>query len=200
MKRAATLGIAGLASLGMLSACTTPPASSDPTTTVAPTPAPHVQNTTAVPMTGRLADGTGAVQGTFTLREVVEQSGGMAAVGTFTGTVTDAAGTVTEGSQELTIPVEATTSPAPAAAGTETAADCPILHLNLAPLHLDLLGLVVDLNRVVLDIVATPGAGALLGNLLCTVTGLLDGLGTLAQIIAIINQIIAFLGSLAPAA
>jgi len=45
----------------------------------------------------------------------------------------------------------------------------------LGPLDLNLLGLEVHLNRVVLDIVAVPGAGNLLGNLLCAVAGLLDG-------------------------
>ena len=43
--------------------------------------------------------------------------------------------------------------------------------------HLDLLGLNVDLNQVVLNITAVPGAGNLLGNLLCSVAGLLDGSG-----------------------
>jgi hypothetical protein len=54
---------------------------------------------------------------------------------------------------------------------------CDILHLVLGPLDLDLLGLVVHLDKVVLDITAVPGAGALLGNLLCAVVGLLDGTG-----------------------
>jgi hypothetical protein len=35
----------------------------------------------------------------------------------------------------------------------------------------------VHLDKVVLDITAVPGAGALLGNLLCAVVGLLDGTG-----------------------
>ena len=52
-----------------------------------------------------------------------------------------------------------------------------MLHLVLGPLDLDLLGLVVHLDKVVLDITAVPGAGALLGNLLCAVVGLLDGTG-----------------------
>lgn len=54
---------------------------------------------------------------------------------------------------------------------------CDILFLDLGPLHLDLLGLVVDLSDVQLDIHAVPGAGNLLGNLLCSVAGLLDGPG-----------------------
>ena len=49
------------------------------------------------------------------------------------------------------------------------------LHLELGPLDLDLLGLVVHLDPVHLDITAVPGAGNLLGNLLCAVAGLLDG-------------------------
>lgn len=52
---------------------------------------------------------------------------------------------------------------------------CPILHLELGPLDLDLLGLRVQLNQVVLDVTAIPGPGNLLGNLLCAVAGLLDG-------------------------
>ena len=44
---------------------------------------------------------------------------------------------------------------------------CTILTLDLDPLHLDLLGLVVDLAPVNLDVTAVPGAGNLLGSLLC---------------------------------
>ncbi len=65
----------------------------------------------------------------------------------------------------------------PVASGTVSPArgqSCDILNLVLGPLDLNLLGLEVHLNRVVLDIVATPGAGNLLGNLLCAVAGLLD--------------------------
>jgi hypothetical protein len=53
---------------------------------------------------------------------------------------------------------------------------CPILHLDLGPLDLNLLGLRVHLNEVVLDITAEPGPGNLLGNLLCAIAGLLDGI------------------------
>jgi len=76
------------------------------------------------------------------------------------------------------------------------AATCPILHLVLGPLDLDLLGLQVHLNQVVLDIVAVSGAGNLLGNLLCSVAGLLDGGplgGLLGQLNSLLNQILAAL-------
>lgn len=51
---------------------------------------------------------------------------------------------------------------------------CEILNLRLGPINLDLLGLVVRTNRINLRIDAVPGAGNLLGNLLCAITGLID--------------------------
>lgn len=39
-----------------------------------------------------------------------------------------------------------------------------------------------------------PGAGNLLGNLLCAVVNLLNGAGALAQIANLLNQILALLG------
>jgi hypothetical protein len=57
----------------------------------------------------------------------------------------------------------------------EEPASCPILDLQLGPLDLDLLGLRVQLNQVDLNISAEPGPGNLLGNLLCAVVSLLDG-------------------------
>ena len=72
-------------------------------------------------------------------------------------------------------------------------ATCDILSLVLAPLDLDLLGLQVHLDRVVLNIVAVSGAGNLLGNLLCAVTGLLDQGGLLTQVSQILNAILALL-------
>jgi hypothetical protein len=53
---------------------------------------------------------------------------------------------------------------------------CPILNLDLGPLDLNLLGLRVQLNQTLLDITAEPGPNNLLGNLLCAITALLDGL------------------------
>ena len=71
-------------------------------------------------------------------------------------------------------------------------ATCDILHLVLAPLDLNLLGLKVHLDRVVLNIVAASGAGNLLGNLLCAVTGLLDGGlgGQLGLLTTLLNRIL----------
>ena len=57
-----------------------------------------------------------------------------------------------------------------------------------------MLGLVIDLNEVNLDITAVPGAGNLLGNLLCAVAGLFDGGDPLGQIAALLNQLLTGLG------
>lgn len=88
---------------------------------------------------------------------------------------------------------QATDASAPA---TRERAACDVLHLVLGPLDLDLLGLQVHLDRVVLDIVAQPGPGNLLGNLLCAVAGLLDdGLGgVLGRVTRLLNRILGRLG------
>ena len=71
----------------------------------------------------------------------------------------------------------------------------------LGPLHLNLLGLVVDLNQITLNVTAIPGAGNLLGNLLCDVSNLLNTGGTLstlennlAGLVGILNGILGDLG------
>jgi len=145
-------------------------------------------DTTTAPVTGTLVDATGAVTGTFDVQNIVEQDGTLHAVGTFTGTVTDAAGNSTHGTQQLAIPVDL----------AQSAGSCQILDLVLGPLDLNLLGLQVHLDTVHLNITAQSGPGELVGNLLCAIAGLLDGglpLNTvLGQIAALLNQLLAILG------
>lgn len=79
----------------------------------------------------------------------------------------------------------------------QVSGSCQILTLTLGPLDLNLLGLVVHLNQIVLNITALPGAGNLLGNLLCDVANLLNGGGPLSTLLAnlsnLLNQILAAL-------
>ena len=125
--------------------------------------------------------------GTFTLTRFANINGVVNGVGTLVGTVTTSQGPVSI-VRTLAIPVRI----GDASAQQVTAqATCDILHLELGPLDLDLLGLVVHLNQIVLDIDAQSGAGNLLGNLLCAVTGLLDNPSGLAQLL---NQILAIIG------
>jgi hypothetical protein len=146
---------------------------------------------TATPTTIQINDpqaGGGSVVGTFDVTKFANQNGTLTAIGTFTGTVTDAAGTATTGTQQLALPVNL----------AQSTGSCQILDLVLGPLDLDLLGLQVHLDQVHLNITAQSGPGNLLGNLLCAVAGLLDGPtglnAVLTQIAALLNQILAVLG------
>ena len=139
------------------------------TAMIAPVATVHAQQTppTATPITIPIVSTFtgGSFNGAFTLQRFVAQNGVVSAVGVLTGTATNTAtGAVTSIVRNITLPI----------IGAQTTATCQILHLDLGPLHLTLLGLNVDLSEVVLDITATPGPGNLLGNLLCSVAGLLD--------------------------
>ena len=60
----------------------------------------------------------------------------------------------------------------------------------------------VNLSAISLDITAVPGAGKLLGNLLCAVANLLNGTGVgslsglLTQINQILNTVLAIIGTI----
>jgi hypothetical protein len=73
-------------------------------------------------------------------------------------------------------------------------AACPVLDLSLGPVDLNLLGLEVSLDNcsggpVTLDITAVPGAGNLLGNLICALTNALNGGANINGILAILQHI-----------
>ena len=143
----------------------------------------------AIPVVGAV---TGTVVGTFTgtatITRFARVNDSIVAIGTLTGTVANAAGQVVQSlATNFAVPVNRPD------AITAQPASCEILNLVLGPLHLDLLGLVIDLNQVVLNITAVAGAGNLLGNLLCAVTGLLDGGGSATQIVNLLNGILAAL-------
>ena len=138
--------------------------------------APADSPLTAIPVTGTLPDG-GAFAGTLTITEVAAQGGRLLGSGTLVGT---AEGTpVTQSVEGLDL-------------GISAPASCDILNLDLGPLYLDLLGLVVDLSPVDLDITGLTGDGKLVGNLLCAITGLLDGPdgGLLANLLAQLNALL----------
>ena len=116
-----------------------------------------------IPVTGNTPTG-GSLTGDLDVQRFVRQGNQLVAQGVLNGTLTQSGVTQALTNVPVTLPVAL-----PQARGT-----CRILHLVLGPLDLDLLGLEVHLNRVVLDIVARPGPGRLLGNLLCAIAGLLD--------------------------
>jgi hypothetical protein len=156
---------------------------------------------------GVAADGT-EFNGTFTLKRFDARDGVLYAIGRLEGQLGER-----NVHKNVRLPVNgAVSDPIPASKvnGTSgvaqppvpTPGSCPILTLDLGPLDLDLLGLRVALSQINLLIEAIPGAGNLLGNLLCAVAGLLDpgpvGLPGLIQglLDAIANLLNGLLGGL----
>lgn len=170
---------------GAVAALPASPASAEPpaaATAQAPLP-----SDATLPVVGTLQDGT-AFTGelsnlaTDVVGDVVQLSG------TITGTGLPTGGT------SFTAPIQDLTTGGTDGPGNR--AGCSILNLDLGPLNLDLLGLVVDLSAISLDVTAVPGAGNLLGNLLCAVAGLLDnpGGGPLAGIANLLERLLDALG------
>jgi hypothetical protein len=84
--------------------------------------------------------------------------------------------------------------------GTQPGA-CDILNLAVGPLDLNLLGLNVHLDDcddgpVTVDITAQPGAGKLLGNLLCGVAGLLDNPSSPNAVANLLSRVTGLIGGL----
>ena len=144
--------------------------------------------TSAVKGTFTNSDGTGTFSGTFTPQKFSVVNGVLRATGMLEGTLTDANGT-SLGTVNQTVTDSVNTSRA-----ANAAVGCQVLNLVLGPLNLNLLGLVVTLNQVTLNITAVPGAGNLLGNLLCAVVNLLNGTGGLTSLSSLLNEILAALG------
>ena len=125
--------------------------------------------------------GTQVFEGTFTLDRVIARGSELFGLGTLAGTVTKGTST-----QEISRAVQ---MPLDLASG----AVCTVLDLTLGPLDLNLLGLRVELSQIDLLITAIPGA--LLGDLLCAVSGLLSGGGAANAIAKLLNEIPASSGN-----
>lgn len=136
-----------------------------------------------LPVTGTLADG-GTFTGLLDITSLEVVDGVLTASGTLTGTATQGT-VVTQITQQFT----------DVALGIldTGGAVCDILQLDIGPIDLDLLGLVVNLSPISLNVDAVPGAGNLLGNLLCAVAGLLDGPAPLGNLL---NNLLGILNGL----
>jgi hypothetical protein len=147
---------------------------------------PDVQgNKTTTNVHGK-ADNGAVFNGKYKVNSFEQRDGQLFAVGDLTGKLSNtgqgAAQDVTQAG--VAMPVDL----------AQSTASCQILDLVLGPLNLDLLGLVVHLDVVHLNITAVPGAGNLLGNLLCAVAGLLDQ--SPLDLGAILQQLLGILGAL----
>ena len=142
------------------------------------------------PVNGTTEDGR-KVKGTFTPSEFKAVDDALVVTGTLKGKI-HGKGAPKAFEKEITTPVESASVGAPSAG--KAVAGCDILNLVLGPLDLNILGLEVHLDTVVLDIIAQPGPGQLLGNLLCAVAGLLDGAGGLGGVLGdLLNQLVGLL-------
>jgi hypothetical protein len=149
--------------------------------------------TTAVPfaktlsITGKSSSGKKIKNATFTVQSFSRKGGKLVANGVARGTFKG---------QSFKRSVSAPVSNPTVAGGAKTSQlppipnSCQVLNLVLGPITLNLLGLVVRTNQINVRIDAVPGAGNLLGNLLCGITnalnpGSLSGtpLGQLSQIL-----------------
>jgi len=127
---------------------------------------------------------TSVFDGVFSVSEFAIQRGQVVALGTLSGTGVNP--------DSMEVLVDAVPLAVPFINGI-TGATCEILTLVLGPLHLELLGLVVDLSQVELEI--TGETGSLLGDLLCSIAGLLSGNGgALGRLRNLLNQIFGLLG------
>lgn len=205
MMRTRTITMATL--LAMLTALLVGPAAAEPTTAGSKDALLEAE---PAPVTGTTENG-GTFEGTFTLKRFKVSDTTLYAEGTLEGTVSDPSFKKTKSvKKKVRLPVTgANNGEAQVTAGQAFTASqglaaqqqaCEILSLTLGPLDLDLLGLRVQLDQVQLDITAVPGAGNLLGNLLCSVAGLLDpgsGLSNLLNnlltgIANLLNQLLGF--------
>ena len=116
--------------------------------------------------------------GTYGIQRFVARDGKPYAVGTLKGTL--AGHHVTRYGVMMPASLNQNPNASPSRAGHAAAANCQVLNLVLGAIHLNLLGLVVNLGGnggtgpITLNITAVPGAGNLLGNLLCGVSNLLN--------------------------
>ncbi len=142
--------------------------------------------------------GGGTLGGTFTPLKFKNKDGVAQVKGVLNGVITNADGSKSKFTAIRSLELKKVNGQKLSSLATGTAANaaaCDVLNLVLGPLDLNVLGLEVHLKQVVLDIIAVPGA--LLGDLLCAVAGLLSGgvLGNLlGQLVGILNDILEQLG------
>src|ERR1700742_3895138 len=126
--------------------------------------------TKTVKLTGKAKNGK-KFSGTYTIQRFAHSGDKLYAVGTVKGRLKGR--NVKRTNVRIPVTLQrhgATTSQAP----NPTPGACQILDLVLQPIDLNLLGLHVATSRIEALVEAVPGANALLGNLLCGITGILD--------------------------
>jgi hypothetical protein len=148
------------------------PSNTTSTSTALPIP------TQDIPLIGGFANG--AFTGVFSIVQFIQSGGGIMAVGTLTGTLTDLAGNVigTVPGTQIQLPV------------TQIGGNCNELHIELGSSNVDLLGSVVQVEQSGVDISADAG----IGSLLCSITSLLNVPALTFLAIGLLNTLLGLLG------
>jgi hypothetical protein len=159
------------------------------------------QQPATTPLTKKVAvTGTKGFTGTYTIDRFTSRNGKLVAVGTLKGKMRKKGATLRVTRKNVVMPAAATgagpATPAKAAQVPPIPGACQVLNLVLGPINLNLLGLVVRTNQINVRIDAVPGAGNLLGNLLCAITGILNPTGALGQLTGAINNLAAALNAI----
>jgi hypothetical protein len=143
-----------------------------------------------VPVTGEAKNGKQFV-GTYTIKRFVHYDEQAFAVGTLRGELKNRS--VVRRGVKMPVDIEALGETAQLPPLPIPTQPCTILRLRIGPIFLDLLGLQIRTNTIRLRIVAVPGPGNLLGNLLCAIANLLNpSAGTpLAQQVQVLNALLA---------
>jgi len=154
----------------------------------------------ATPLTKTVAlTGTKHFKGTYTIDRFTTRNGKLVAVGNLRGTMRKKGKTKRVAKNAVIMPASvAGAGPASLAKASQLPpipGACQVLNLSLAPINLNLLGLSVRTNQIDVRIDAIPGGG-LLGDLLCSVTNLLNPTGALGQLTGALNNLAAALNAL----
>jgi hypothetical protein len=141
-----------------------------------------------VPVTGQAKNGK-QFAGTYAIKRFVERKGQAWAVGTLRGKLKHRPVVRRNVKMPASVVVPAQTSAQP----LPTPGGCQVLNLVLGPINLNLLGLRVATNEIRLLVEAVPGAGNLVGNLLCAVTNLLNPSANtpLSRLVQVLNALLA---------
>jgi hypothetical protein len=159
------------------------------------------------PLTKKLAiTGTKGFKGSYTIDRFTTRNGKAVAVGTLRGTLRKNGKTKTVKRSGVIMPAAVTGAGPKDLTGATTSQalpdlpnSCQVLNLTLQPITLNLLGLVVRTNLINVRIDAIPSmfpGGGLLGDLLCSITNLLNPAGGLGPLTTAINNLTAALNSL----
>jgi hypothetical protein len=167
MKRLTLIGLLGVCVMLLAGPITSASAATEPRPLSTIASALPVKG---VPITDQGVPLPGDFRGRYRIRRFGVEAGNLKAVGRLTGVLTQGDTQRTVRESGVVMPVDIS----PVGAIVAQVTSCRILTLTLGPLDLNLLGLRVQLNRINLRITGQRGPGNLLGNLLCSLAGLLD--------------------------